>query len=209
MRHTSSHHLFAYWNETRNGRPAPRRFDIEPSRISHLLADTLILEMTETRGFRFRLAGTRICEQFGTELRGADFFALWDEEGDRISLERSLDAICGEAKVGVFDFTAKTATGDVATFEMILLPLIHTRGLIDRCLGAISIAFGTVWTGDAPLTNHHLTSARLFQPEQDDGYQVGERPSLSSIRTARIVRAERRQFRVYDGGRAHERAHDD
>ncbi|MEO1650333.1 MAG: PAS domain-containing protein, partial [Pseudomonadota bacterium] len=65
MKHTTSHSLFSYWNEVRRGRPAPRRFDIEPSRISHILAETLILERIDFETYRFRLAGTKVSQAFG------------------------------------------------------------------------------------------------------------------------------------------------
>ena len=36
--------LYNYWNDVRDGRLAPRRFDIEPARISEVLPDTFMLE---------------------------------------------------------------------------------------------------------------------------------------------------------------------
>ena len=77
MRQTASEILFAYWNELRAGSSAPRRVDIEPSRISSILPQTFIVEHHPTARYRFRLAGTRICEHHGQELRGQDFLGLW------------------------------------------------------------------------------------------------------------------------------------
>ena len=60
--------LFQYWNRLRDGRPAPRRTEVEPADIKTLLADTFILEK-DTRGEAvFRLAGTRLCAIYGREL---------------------------------------------------------------------------------------------------------------------------------------------
>ena len=39
--------LYAYWNELRAGRIAPRRLEIEPSRISSILPETFMLERTD------------------------------------------------------------------------------------------------------------------------------------------------------------------
>lgn len=61
----------------RNGRVAPRRFEIEPAKIADILREAFIAECTGLLGFRFRLAHTRICQQFGRELRGVDFLSLW------------------------------------------------------------------------------------------------------------------------------------
>jgi hypothetical protein len=41
------------------------------------LPETFIAESVGSLGYRFRLAGTKTCEQFGRELRGADLLALW------------------------------------------------------------------------------------------------------------------------------------
>ena len=73
MKQRTSHILFNYWNDVRGDRLAPRRFDIEPSRISKILAETFILERVDSHTYVFRLAGTKICEQFGIEFRGRNF----------------------------------------------------------------------------------------------------------------------------------------
>ncbi|MEO0730194.1 MAG: PAS domain-containing protein, partial [Pseudomonadota bacterium] len=232
--------LYAYWNDVRDGRPAPRRFDIEPSRISHILSETLILERVDFETYKFRLAGTRICQQFGRELRGEDFFTLWDLDEDRTTLEHHLSCITRQFRIGVFTFEAAVADAGTrgreqsepvddrlrtVTCEMILLPLVHTQGRVDRCLGAISRAYSPGVEAQGPLTDHRLTQTNLIVPDrppvraslssvatsgtaakredEDDGNQ---RPFGSNVRSARIVRSERRQFRVYDGGLADEPA---
>mgnify|MGYP002386686614 CR=1 FL=1 len=73
MKHKTSQSLYGYWNEVRRGRLAPRRFDIEPSRISQILPATFILERVESERYLFRLAGTRLCEIFAREFRGTNF----------------------------------------------------------------------------------------------------------------------------------------
>lgn len=213
MKHTTSHSLFSYWNEVRRGRPAPRRFDIEPSRISHILAETLILERIDFETYRFRLAGTKVSQAFGCELRGEDFFALWERDEDRVTLEHHLSSITKRFQVGVFEFQANAngQSADIAPparFEMILLPLVHTKGQVDRCLGAISRAYSATAPKGGSIDNPELTTAHLLTP--DTNPDLIERstpggtvvPLQSSIRSARIVRHERRQFRVYDGGLA-------
>jgi hypothetical protein len=60
--------LYGYWNALRAGRIAPRRLEIEPSRIGSILSETFMLERTDPATCRYRLAGTRLCEIFGFEL---------------------------------------------------------------------------------------------------------------------------------------------
>ena len=60
--------LFLYWNRLRDGRPAPRRNEIEPADIRSLLGDTFILEEDARGQAVFRLAGTR--QRAGARGRG-------------------------------------------------------------------------------------------------------------------------------------------
>jgi len=75
--------LYGYWNEVRAGRLAPQRLDIEPSRIAEILAETFMLEWVEPGTYPYRLAGTQLCEIFGSELRGKNFRGGWSEVGRR------------------------------------------------------------------------------------------------------------------------------
>ena len=92
MQQPTSRQLYAYWDRVRNGRVAPRRFEIEPARIPALLPETFIAEGAGALGFRFRLAGTKICEQFGKELRGIDLLSLFGDD-DREQLAAMLHAV--------------------------------------------------------------------------------------------------------------------
>src|SRR5690606_39909384 len=84
MRHEGTVALFQYWNRLRDGRPAPRRTEIEPVDIKSLLADTYIIE-TDARGEAvFRLAGTRLCATFGRELKSFAFTSLWAPKDQRV-----------------------------------------------------------------------------------------------------------------------------
>ena len=81
--------LYGYWNEVRAGRLAPQRLEIEPSRIAGILSETFMLERIDAGSYQYRLAGTRLCEMFGSELRGRNFLDGWSE-ADRQVLARDL-----------------------------------------------------------------------------------------------------------------------
>src|SRR4051794_24073887 len=93
MKQKTLHTLYGYWNEVRAGRLAPQRLEIEPSRIAGILSDTFMLERIDAATYQFRLAGTRLCELFGSELRGKSFLDGWSEL-DRPLLTRDLATIC-------------------------------------------------------------------------------------------------------------------
>lgn len=200
MQETVSQALYSYWNNLRGDRVAPKRFEIEPSCISGNLPDTFILERVEPSTLRFRLAGTRICEAFGIDFRGVDLYRLFDD-GDARIVEQQIAMSTSEGAVCVFRIKAGNANGLSTEFELLILPLTHTRDTIDRFLGALTPIARPNWLGTVALTQRKLISHELVWP---DGLAVpaipeSHVPSLT-IREARIVRSNRRQFRVYEGG---------
>lgn len=204
MKQTTTKTLYGYWDTTRGNRLAPRRFEIEPARIADILSDTLILERGDDMVFRYRLAGTRICETFGQELRGSTFTDGWGAE-DRATLQNHLAVISRQAGVGVFQFEAVTAEGRSARFEILLLPLMHTRETVDRILGSIVAVDQADWLGHEAFVSRSLLSAEIVWPKgrepiPADSPKRQQPPFLPHVQDSRIVRAERRQFRVYDGG---------
>jgi hypothetical protein len=235
MQQRTSQILFAYWNEVRAGRIAPRRFEIEPSRIGSILAETFILERTQSPQpkstavdqsiYRYRLAGSKLYEQFGEELRGRDFLDSWDLD-DRATLQQSLIEMAERGGVCVVTFDAAAepapaspprrksrptlaATGRQphrVTFEAVLLPLVHTNDMLNRFLGCMSPLEEPAWLGHERLTEKTLLRCELIWPDGRP-FPVVEQsrqqaPFHPEIRNARLVRSERRQFRVYDGGLA-------
>ena len=216
MRHAASEALYAYWNEVRRGRIAPERLEIQPARIGSMLLDTFILERVDTRRFRFRLTGTRVSQRFGMDLRSMDFLERWSP-ADRALLEHHLEAITDRGCAGVFTAEAQTTTAlgmppdpRTLTFEVLILPLVHTTSAIDRLLCALVPLDEPGPAANTRLTSLKLVAAEPFWPDgfpRDGGRLFEDRisreiPSLAShVRTARIVRRGRRQFRVYEGGR--------
>src|SRR5690606_9742537 len=120
MRNDTSRTLYEYWNKLRGARSAPRRFEVEPARLAGILPEAFIVERLGADTYRYRLAGTKLCEQFGFELRGRDFLDFWDDAEDRFTLKRRLAAVVGQAAVALFEFEAISDAGHVAAFEVVL-----------------------------------------------------------------------------------------
>lgn len=203
MKSKTSQALYAYWNEVRRARLAPRRFEIEPSRITPVLPETFILERVDTETFRYRLAGTRVCELLGTELRGTNFLDGWLAE-DALTLARQLQAAAQQGGVVVATFEAVSFGAPAGTYECILLPLLHTREHVDRFLGALTRLAATAASAETRPTARRLGDVELIWPDGKPhsviATQNRQTPFLPHVRNARIVRSERRQFRVYEGG---------
>ena len=201
MKHKTSQSLYAYWDEVRRGRIAPRRFDIEPSRISDLLSETFILERPDAARLRFRLAGTRICEDW-RRVRGASFLAGWSPD-DRLTLERRLASVAHHGAVGLFTFAAATAHGRAVHYEMLVLPLTHTNDRVDRLLGALGAPQRPEWLGwsGSPRSGCSTTnsSGRTAARIRDPPSSATRRPSRRTC-AARGSYVRQNQFRVYEGG---------
>ena len=203
MKELVSRSLFTYWNGLRGDRIAPRRFEIEPSSIATYLPDTFILERTDPKAVRFRLAGTRISEAFGIDFRGLNLFDLFGDR-EREILEGCIAHIVSQGAVGVFQIEGANEHGFAASFELLILPLTHTRGNIDRFVGSIAPLTKPTWLGSVALTQRRLLQHELVWPDNRPSAAAQtmhhQLPFVPHLREAKIVRTHRRQFRVYEGG---------
>jgi hypothetical protein len=207
MRHKTSQHLYDYWNRLRGSRLAPRRFEIEPASIGDALPDTFILERHDAGTFPYRLAGTRLCERFKKEFRGHNFLASWNVQ-DITTLQSRLNAISVQGGVILLLAEAETASGKSLRLEILILPLFHGQVCADRFLGVVSPLALPAWLGFEPLQAMHVLTDEIIwpdgQPQAISGAteEIEDRqtPFLPRVRQSRIVRSDRRQFRVFDGG---------
>jgi hypothetical protein len=94
--------------------------------------------------------------------------------------------------------------GRTSSFEAVLLPLVHTTQDIDRIVGSISCTTLAPLAAGSRIDARRLTSHRTIWPDGRPHAVLArgdvQSPFLPHTRGARLVRSERRQFRVYDGG---------
>ena len=207
MQQHTSQILYAYWNEVRGERVAPRRFDIEPAQLGGVLAETFILECDDTKKATFRLAGTRVCDTFGREFRGAAFLDLFALE-DQSSLVLAFDDVRTHGAVLVLDAEARAPGHASVRFEILLMPLVHTGTSISRLLGSITAIDPPVWLGSEPLPPLDVLRKQMVWPDGRP-HVIAEKfrsqPALiPELAGARLVRVNRRSFRVLDGGLAND-----
>lgn len=129
--------IYAYWDDLRGRRPAPRREDIDPAKLKHHLGDLFILtDKGENTPF-FRLAGTRLCDLFGRELRDRPFSELW-HQANAVFPCRVARGILQHQLPVIFDVEAEDEHGAAPLgFEMLLLPLLTETDAAPRLLGAL------------------------------------------------------------------------
>jgi hypothetical protein len=196
---STSRQLYAYWDRVRNGRIAPRRFEIEPAKIASLLPETFIAEAAGLRSCKFRLAGTKICEQFGRELRNTDLMNLWGAK-DQDAFASLMRTIFADAAVGQVVFDGYTETHRQAKFELVLMPLVHTSGAINRVLGAITAIEPPFWLGSVPLQRQEITGIHLHWPDGTPAFTAQAKADPEPAKAADVVQLMRKRFRVFEGG---------
>jgi hypothetical protein len=167
--------LFQYWNRLRDGRPAPKRTEVEPGDIKALLSDTFILER-DTRGEAvFRLAGTRLCATHGRELKGFSFPSLWRGKDQRL-VARLIHGVFKQKSIVVVSYEGFSRTGRSNHFELLALPL---DGGVEnpRCLGVVTAAEKPFWLGADPICDALIDSIRVVDPDKEPIF-LKNRPAI-------------------------------
>lgn len=175
MKQNGSIQLFHYWNRLRNGRPAPKRTEIEPSDIKTLLADTFILEKDARGEAVFRLAGTRLCAIYGRELKGFSFTSLWREKDQRLMARLAWSAFESKSVV-VASFEGFTRTRRSTTFELLILPLDFGADQA-RSMGILTAAERPFWLGVDPVVEARIDSVRVVDADREPMF-LKNRPSI-------------------------------
>lgn len=176
MKQSGSIELFQYWNRLRKGRPAPRRAEVEPADIKRLLADTFILERDGRGEAVFRLAGTRLCNIHGRELKGFSFASMWRLRDQRL-VSRMVESAFSCSSVVVLSYLGIGQKGRSCPFEMLLLPLDGGERT-PRCLGIASAADPAYWLGADPVTENAAESVRVLDPDRETIF-LQNRPAIA------------------------------
>lgn len=206
MQHRSSIEIWQYWERIRGANAAPVRRDVDPCAIGSILPDLFILEMGKDGRPLFRLAGTRICNGFGRELRGTRFADLWvPPQRDSIQMDIS-DVMSDEAPM-VAQVTATSLGGQSMVMEMAVLPMRSNGTGSDRAIGALSVDHRVQWYGNDPLVE--LAGARFyrisgitaeFKPPPSSTAFVGISSTTTGTATAKPL-----LLKILDGGRTQQR----
>lgn len=183
MRQQTTIEIFEYWNRIRGAADAPLKSQVEPSAVPHLLQSLFILETREDGDIGFRLAGTRICDLFGRDLRGERFSSLWPH-GQNEDIERTAMGVMDHAMPALFNATGYSTVGHQASFEIVMMPLRSPQGGCDRLLGAIAPTTAATWLEIVPLEFLALDRSRLLPGKFGKDAPVDTRP-INEIAAAR------------------------
>jgi hypothetical protein len=135
MRTKATEEILNYWNGLRGTRPAPLRADLDPSALRHFLPNLFIVAGSTPATLAFALAGTRICELFDRELRGADYRSIWAEAAG-VRPKEIIDNVLLYERPALLEVSL-SPDGEGRPYDLLLMPLRTVGHVSDRVLGAL------------------------------------------------------------------------
>lgn len=208
--------LYDHWRTVRGGNRAPFRNDINPAAFREILDSVFVLDWNSTSDVRFRLAGSRLCDSFGMELRGMNLLALWQGEA-RARLGQLLHRVVTEPCVGHAIGVQESESGYAADFEILLLPLKRDDGSLNRIIGCnILTRVKGRNTQSLPIATQWIDGVTVYEIPGVEGAHIAEN-SLTALQLpiagrARVASSTRvpafneekpiPRFQVIEGGLA-------
>lgn len=189
--HPSSRTLFRFWETMRGANAAPRRADLDLKQIHALVPNLLVAELEErTLAYRWRLAGTGICELYQRELTGTGLLEGWDAFETGV-ISRYLDGVVRNLQPCLLRFRFRTNLDQEIGAEMIGLPLLATDGRTIHILGGI-FPFREIWSlAYSRITGMQLSAARSIWTEHLPGdellSQAGETADNRPFRPFQVI----------------------
>jgi len=165
MKHRNSHLLVGYWSRLRKGRDVPDQTEIDPRAIKRMLSNVFILEASDYNRPVYRLAGTSICERYGSELKGTNFLAHWEGQS-RTTLGTLLRQSLKLRQPIALSSIAATADCGMVEIETILAPLSFGDGQPTRFLGMIQIMSDASQLAGRPIAFERLVGSQLVRENE-------------------------------------------
>lgn len=139
LKHPGSHRLFEYWTSLRAGRVAPYKSEVTAAGVGRRLAgNTFVIERMSDGAQRFRLAGSKIYDIFGLELRGMSAAAIMDR-ASRAKFRELIDEVLAAPCLGAATAEAMTTDGAATPVELLLAPLRSDFDQMNRIIGVVHV----------------------------------------------------------------------
>jgi len=165
MKHRNSHLLVGYWSRLRKGRSLPDQTDIDPRAIKRILSHVFILEASDTSHPVYRLAGTSLCERFGTELKGTEFLTHWEGQS-RSALAALLRQSLMTRQPVCISSIGSTMECGMVELETVLAPVTFGDSAPTRFVGMVQVLSDLAQLGGRPISFERLVGAQLIQESE-------------------------------------------
>lgn len=154
----------AYWHALRGARLLPDRWEVDPRGIEAALGDAFILERIAPGHARIRIAGTRVADLLGMEVRGMPLSALF-EPAARDRLQAAMRCLFDDPAIQKFSLSSPARIGKPPLkAQMALYPLRSDSGAVARALGVV-VTEGEI--GRAPRRFDLLQARRQVLSQED------------------------------------------
>lgn len=165
MKHRNSHLLVGYWSRLRRSRAVPDQTDIDPRAIKCMLSQVFILDARDVERPLYRLAGTSLCERFGTELKGLSFLSHWESES-RTALVGILKQSLVVKQPLCLSSIAATADCGMVECETVLAPVTFNSEVPTRFLGMLQIVTDINALAGKPIAFERLIASQMVREEE-------------------------------------------
>ena len=158
----------AYWEAVRGTRLLPKRSDIDPRGIEQSLEHAFILERVTAGVARLRIAGNKLNELIGMEVRGMPLTSFFTPAA-RKTVSELLEDVFQRPAVCTLNLSSPAGPGRPAIKgRVILLPLKSDLGVVSRGLGCLVVK-GAIGTAPRRFdivskTLLHITSSDISTP---------------------------------------------
>ncbi len=126
----------AYWNTLKDPQALPPRHAIDPGEIAKSLPNAFILEHVAEQNTRFRVAGSKVTNVLGMDLRGMPITSLIAPDDRPLFSEIVEDMFRMPATARVHLHWSKAETS-APIGQLLLLPLTDQNGKCARAIGCL------------------------------------------------------------------------
>lgn len=129
--------LHNHWKSLREGNLPPFRSEISPRSLPDMLDNLFIFETLNPDDIRVRIAGIKICEMMGREVRGQTPMSFFGENA-RGRFAAVMTDVLTRPTVARLGLETSDSNGNIGHADMILLPLRSDFGDVSRIIGCVS-----------------------------------------------------------------------
>src|SRR6185312_9208828 len=165
MKHRNSHLLVGYWIRLRKGREVPDQTDIDPRSIKRMLSHVFILEASNAAHPIYRLAGTSLCERYGSELKGTNFLSHWDGQS-RNALGALMHQSLATRQPICLSSIASTADCGMVELETVLAPVSFGDDGPTRFLGMVQVLSDISALGGRAIAFERLVASHVLSENE-------------------------------------------
>ncbi|GAB2175996.1 PAS domain-containing protein [Dongia sp. agr-C8] len=130
------HRLLGYWNQIRGGRHMPRRQDIDPTLIWHLLKNIMLTEWhSDPDRLFYRISGTEVVSALGIELGGKWVSEVYPD-GEDVDRTIRLYRAVADARAPILGRTDGTQMRvGTSSYEWVICPLSEDGAQVTHFIG--------------------------------------------------------------------------